>query len=1768
MSSHSGRHSSASARPRFLALLLASAIIFSALPRQFAPIIPSAHAASPDIVISQVYGGGGNAGATLKNDFIELFNRGTSPVTVTGWSVQYAASTGTSWQKTDLTGTIQPGRYYLVQEAAGTGGTVSLPAPDAGGASAGIPMAAGAGKVALVTNQVPLTCGTANNCLPNAAIKDFVGFGTGTNSFEGSGPTPTLTNTTAAIRAGGGCTDTDSNPADFAVGAPAPRNSASTANPCGVVANNPPTINAPSNPAATVNQDAAPFAVSLSGNDDNAAYTWAATVGTGVSAVTVTSGQNTPNVTYTVTLQAGFTGTATFTASLSDGVNTPATTRAVNIAVNPVVVANDPPAIAPPANPAATVAQDAAPFAVSLSGSDDFGVYNWAATPGAGVSSATVTAGQGTAAATYRVTLVVGFSGTAKFTATLSDGVNAPTTQVVNITVTPAPPPPLDHIVINQVYGGGGNTGATFHNDFVELYNPTTSDFDLGGWTIQYGSATGTTWQVQPLGGIMQPGQHYLISLASGGNVGAALPAANVTGDINMSATAGKVALSNGGDPFDGCPVGDSTLVDLVGFGTANCREGGTNAPAGSNTSAIFRKNGGFTDTNVNGADFVTGSPTPRRETPITEIGPYVLNVDPRSTATNAPHDASITATFTEPVQLDPAWFDINCAVTGSHNDATVAGAGRIWVVTPNTNFEFGEQCTAKVFKGAVHDVDLDDSEPGSDTLKADYSWTFKVTGAGAPAPYPRSVHLTMGNPTDAVADLNQPDNYLMEKDGYTLSYNRSKGTPNWVSWHLDNSWYGTLARVDSFRPDPAVPSDWYRVQATDYFASGFDRGHMTPNADRDHQDSIPRNQETFLMSNMVPQSPDNNQGPWADFENELRRIADLGNELYIVSGPAGVGGFNSVNGQVINTIAGGHVTVPASTWKVVLVIPKADGDDVARTTAAARTIAINIPNVQGIRNDDWTKYLTTVDAVEQLSHYDFFENLPDAVENSIEAGTNGTNPPGTQGQSVTTAEDTAATFTLTAVSPKPNPTFAYTVNGPSHGTLTGTGASRTYTPAPDFSGTDSFTFSVNDGQANSNTSTVSITVTDVNDAPVAGGDSKSTQEDTALSFLAGELLINDSAGAANEGGQTLAVTSVSGGADTHGAVSFAGGQITYTPAANYHGAASFTYEVCDDGTTSGSLDAKCATGTVNLTVEPVNDSPEARADEATTDEDTPVTIDVVANDTDVDGDAPTLESVSDATHGTVTMVGGKAVFTPAANYNGAASFTYVLSDGHGGTGTGGVSITINPVNDAPALESRSEETNEDTAKSFTLAGTDPDGDSLTYSVVAPPAHGTASVSGSSVTYTPEANFHGADSFTLKANDGTVDSAEATVTLTVNAVNDAPSASAQNVATDEDTPKQITLVGTDVETPGSSLAFSVTVQPSHGHFSGSAPNLTYVPDANYNGGDSFEFTVTDGGDESSAATTSAPATVSITINPTNDAPTLSGVPASATINELAAYTFTASAGDVDTPAQTLTFSLVGAPSGAFIDPATGAFSWTPTEAQGGTNVPSGFKVKVSDGVADAFADIVITVSEVNQAPTLDAIGSKSVDLGGSLSFNAAGHDGDLPAQGLSYSLTGAPAGATIDQATGAFSWTPTAAQAGHVYTFGVRVTDNGSPALYAEEQISVGVAYTWTGALSPLDAGGGSVFKSGRIVPVKFSLTGASAGITNATIRLRLFQLVGGVAGAELPVNSNPSAGNLFHFDGEQYHLNWDTTGLPAGTYQLRIDAGDGFIRAVNVTIS
>src|SRR5438552_13028024 len=193
-------------------------------------VFPSAAGAGASgVVVSQIYGGGGNAGATFRNDFVELFNAGAAPVDVSGWTVQYATAAGTTWQTTALSGAIPAGRYYLVQLASNSDVGAALPPADATGTSN---LGGTSGKIALVRGAAALTCGaSAGSCSADPLVEDLVGYGSASD-FEGTGSAAGLSNTSAALRANDGCTDTGDNATDFAAGTPTPRNSASPVSSC------------------------------------------------------------------------------------------------------------------------------------------------------------------------------------------------------------------------------------------------------------------------------------------------------------------------------------------------------------------------------------------------------------------------------------------------------------------------------------------------------------------------------------------------------------------------------------------------------------------------------------------------------------------------------------------------------------------------------------------------------------------------------------------------------------------------------------------------------------------------------------------------------------------------------------------------------------------------------------------------------------------------------------------------------------------------------------------------------------------------------------------------------------------------------------------------------------------------------------------------------------------------------------------------------------------------------------------------------------------------------------------------------------------------------------------------------------------------------------------------------------------------------------------------------------------------------------------------
>lgn len=243
--------------------------------------------------------------------------------------------------------------------------------------------------------------------------------------------------------------------------------------------------------------------------------------------------------------------------------------------------------------------------------------------------------------------------------------------------------------------------------------------------------------------------------------------------------------------------------------------------------------------------------------------------------------------------------------------------------------------------------------------------------------------HLLFGNPSKATAKESNYDNYLMPKREYVLAYNRSRGTANWVAWRLSQSWNGDVKRSNDFRPDPDLPASWFHAKPSDYTGSGFDRGHLCSSGDRDVDAAS--NSVTFLMTNIVPQAAANNQGAWNALELYCRGLVDNGDELYIYAGGDGVGGEGK-NGKVTK-IADGNITVPANTWKIIVVMPKGITSP-KNIPATTRVIAIRMPNTMDVPKEDWGKYRVSVDKIEQVTGYDFLTEIPKNIQDALEATT------------------------------------------------------------------------------------------------------------------------------------------------------------------------------------------------------------------------------------------------------------------------------------------------------------------------------------------------------------------------------------------------------------------------------------------------------------------------------------------------------------------------------------------------------------------------------------------------------------------------------------------------------------------------------------------------------------------------------------------------------------------------------------------------------------
>ncbi|HVK08484.1 MAG TPA: Ig-like domain-containing protein, partial [Gemmataceae bacterium] len=581
--------------------------------------------------------------------------------------------------------------------------------------------------------------------------------------------------------------------------------------------------------------------------------------------------------------------------------------------------------------------------------------------------------------------------------------------------------------------------------------------------------------------------------------------------------------------------------------------------------------------------------------------------------------------------------------------------------------------------------------------------------------------------------------------------------------------------------------------------------------------------------------------------------------------------------------------------------------------------------------------------------------------------------PPTADNDAYSTSEDTPLTVAAPGVldgdaDPEGTALAAILAAGPANGTLTlNANGSFTYTPAPNFNGSDSFTYRASDGSLTSNLATVSITVSAVNDPPVADNDAYATDEDVQLVVAAPCVLDGDT----DVEGSPLTAAVVTN--PTNGTLTLnSNGSFTYTPNANFNGTDSFTYRA-SDGTTNSN------TATVTLTVNAVNDPPVADNDSYATDEDVQLVVTapgVLDGDTDIEGSTLTAAVVTNPANGTLTLnSNGSFTYTPNANFNGTDSFTYRANDGAANSNTATVTLTVNAVNDPPVADNDAYTTSEDTPLTVAAPGvldgdTDVEGSALTAVVAAGPANGSLTLNANgSFTYTPNANFNGTDSFTYRASDGSLTSNLATVTITVSPVNDAPVADNDSYTTNEDTPLTVAAPGVldgDTDVDGDQLTVTLVAGPANGSLTlNSNGSFTYTPNANFNGTDSFTYRANDG------AANSNTATVTLTVNAVNDAPVADN-DRYATYEDVQLVVAAPGVldGDTDVDGNPLTVALVAGPAnGSLTLNANGSFTYTPAANFNGTD---SFTYRASDGALNSnTATVTLTVNPVNDPPVAD-----------------------------------------------------------------------------------------------------------------------------------------------------------------------------------------------------
>jgi len=586
------------------------------------------------------------------------------------------------------------------------------------------------------------------------------------------------------------------------------------------------------------------------------------------------------------------------------------------------------------------------------------------------------------------------------------------------------------------------------------------------------------------------------------------------------------------------------------------------------------------------------------------------------------------------------------------------------------------------------------------------------------------------------------------------------------------------------------------------------------------------------------------------------------------------------------------------------------------------------------------------------------------------------------------------------------------------------------YTPNDGYSGTDNFTYTVSDGKGGEDDATVTITVNEPeNSAPIAQDDSATVDEDNSVII---DVLANDS----DPDGDAISIKSIT--EPENGKVEIVDNKIEYTPNENFNGDDSFSYTVTDDKGNE-------SVAKVAVKVNAVNDAPTANSDSAETNEDTKVVIDVLNNDSDVDGNSLTIKSVSTPSHGKVEIVDNKIEYTPNENYNGDDSFEYTIADSDGLESTTKVDVKIQEVNDAPIASDFIEEIQEDSEVVVKLEASDVDGDSLTYKIVKEPEHGTLSTNdGINFSYIPEKDYNGEDSFSYVANDGEVDSNEAVVSIKIEAVNDAPIASDDSASTEYESEVLIDVLSNDSDIDGDSLSIKSVTEPSNGKAEIVDGEIKYTPNEGFSGDDEFSYTITDGQEDAVAKVKVSVSEKDNTIPVAKDDTASTQYETSVVIDVLS--------NDSDADNDSLTLKSVTEPENGEVKIVDNKVEYTPKSGFSGTDT---FNYTVSDGKGgEATAKVTVTVESKENTPPTANNDTAETEYETKVVIDVLANDSDADNDSLSIESVTNAANGTVEIVDNKVEYTPNSGFSG-TDTFNYTVSDGKGGEAQASVTVTV-----------------------------------------------------------------------------------------------------------------